>query len=333
MRNSKKKLYRTAGFTLLEAILVIAILSVIVGAVAPLFRTSVLGWEARDRRLELFQIARIAMDKMVREMKTSVEFSTVLSDEVDFLDGNGNSVEFKLDGNILERNGDELASPVSALTFTYYDREGDTTTAAADVYSAKIALTISDAEGKTGSVTMTSRAVVREDPLPAYTLAINEINYDPPGTGANERRREWVELYNYGADSVDMTNWQLSDSSNTDDLEMYPGETTMVVPAGGYAIITANDTTVYTYYSVAAGAINLEVDDNQIGNQLGNSGDTITISDPDGNTVDEVVFGDWAAADQTIERIDPETLPSEQSNWESSEVTGTYTPGSANTVT
>jgi hypothetical protein len=222
---------------------------------------------------------------------------------------------------------------VDSLGFTYYDKDGNTTTSAASVRLVKIAMTVSDSEGKVSPVTFNSQVTPRKD-FATTQLAINEINYNPPGGGANERQREWIELYNYGTSDIDLAGWQISDSSATDDLQQ--GNGTMIVPAGGYAIITANPTDVYTFYTVDPGAIRIQVDDSMIGNGLSDSSDTITILDSLGSSVDIVTYDDAWGADgdgDTLERKDETQLPSDSSNWEASSDTGTYTAGTTNTVT
>ncbi|MFQ5951834.1 MAG: lamin tail domain-containing protein [Candidatus Omnitrophota bacterium] len=327
------------GFTVLEIILVVLLLSMIVVAIAPFFRTTIEGWELKDRQLEVLQHGRVGMDRMVKTIKSAKQFSTADASFIAFTDADDTVIEFRLQGGILEeRQGgsgawDELSEPIDSLTFTYYDKNGDTTSSPPQVRSVKIALVVADAESKVSSVTFTSQVTPRKD-FASVQLAINEINYNAPGGGANERRREWVELYNYGTSDVDLTGWQISDSSQTDTLE--PGNGTMTIPAGGFAIITANPTDVYTYYSVDPGAIRIRVDDDRIGNTLSDSSETITILDSLGSSVDAVTYDDAWGGDgdgDTVERKDETSLPSDPSNWEASSDTATYTAGADNTVT
>lgn len=334
---SNQKSVTRKGFTTLEIILVVALLSLIVVAIAPFFRTTVAGWELKDRQLEILQNGRVGMDEMIKTIKTATGFDTVDADHIKFSDVNEDDVEFKLQNEVLQKKEtgtgwEALAEPVDSLTFTYYDKNGNVTSDSTQTRSVKIAMVISDSEGKVDSVTFNSQVTPRKD-FAVYSVAINEINYNPPQGGASERRNEWIELYNYGESEIDLTGWTISDSANTDNLET--GDGTMTISAGGYAIITANDTEVYDNYTVAESAIRLQVDDTTIGNGLGDNGDTITITDADGNNVDSVTYDeDWGGYGDgdTIERKDAESAPSEPSNWEASSETGTYTAGSANSV-
>ena len=317
----------------METIFVIALLSLVLLAFAPYFRTTLRSWELEDRRFEILQNARVGMDDMVRTIRTAVSFDTINSDDFEIEDGDGNNIEFKKTGNTLRKDNTALAEPIDDLTFTYYDSDGNTTTDENEVHLVKISMTISDSEGKVSPVTFNSYAVIRKDIAAAYELVINEINYNPPQSGVGERKNEWVELYNYGTTAIDLTGWTISDGVATDNLE--PGNGTMVIPAGGYAIITANDTEVYTNYSVDGSAIRLQVDDNTIGNGLGDNGDVITITDASSNDADSVTYDDGWGGDgdgDTIERIDETGDSNDPDNWEASSDHGGYTPGWANST-
>ena len=323
-------LCKKKGFTLLEALLIITILSVIVIAISPIFRTVVVGREEQDRRLELFQVGRVGLDEMVRNLKTATVFTKANASKVKFDDWNSDSIEYKKGGSALKKNNKILAKPINSLVFTYYDSDGDTTTAEEDVSSIKIAMTMTDSEGKTSPVTMEALVVVRQDPAAPIDVAINEINYNPPGKGANERKNEWVEIYNYGASAIDVNDWEIEGDS----ISGSAGTTT--IPAGGYGIIAAEPTQVYTNYApIGAGAVRLTVGDNAIGNGLNNNSETINLENDTGVEVDAVTYDDAWGGDgdgDTLERKDATTLPSDSSNWEASSDTSTYTCGSTNTT-
>jgi len=329
-------LKRRHGFTTLEIILVVALLSLLIAAVAPFFRTTIAGWELKDRQLEVLQTQRVGMDKMIRDLKSAVEFETANPTEVEFKDADENTIEYKLDGSVLERDGKSLVESVDRLSFTYYDIEGNVTTNADDVYSLKIAMTVSDTEDKVSPSILTSWVVMRKDPT-FYKLVINEINYNPPdfpqgrrGTVA-EKKVEWVEIYNYGTTQIDLDGWTIQDTNDTDQIKKDNG--TFIIGAGEYGLIAAKSHEVDDHYSVDEDAVRFKLNDQKIGNQLDDGGDTITIKDADGTSVDSVTYGNWATQGNTIERIDPEADSSQQSNWQASNLVGSYTPGSANTVT
>ncbi|MBU0571088.1 MAG: lamin tail domain-containing protein [Candidatus Omnitrophica bacterium] len=325
------------GFTTLEIVLVVALFALIVTTVVPLFKNLVGTWEAQDRKLEAVQISRVGLDKMIREFKTATAFTTAEPDKVEFKDWDDEDIEYELDGTELKREGDVLVGPVDNLHFTYYDNDGNETTDALCVYSVKVTMAVSDAEGKLSEpVTFTSRVTMRKDPTGSFALAITEINYNPPDflkkkKPVAEQKVEWIEVYNYGDTEIDMEDWTIEDMNDSDTIKKAVG--TFIIPAGGYGLIAAKNHEVDTYYTVDPGAARLELDDQAIGDELDDAGDTLTIKDADGRDVASVTYeGGWSTKGNTIERIDPESDPSEETNWEASDAHLTYTPGDENTV-
>lgn len=154
---------RKHGFTILEIILVVALLSLIVVAIVPYFRTTVAGWELKDRQLEVLQIGRMGMDEMTRKLKGATSFSKAEDDKVKFEDPNGNDIEYKFDNDKVKKNNKELIEPVNSLAFIYYDRDGAVTTEASDVRAILITLVVSDSDGKVDPVTLSSMVMVRKD--------------------------------------------------------------------------------------------------------------------------------------------------------------------------
>ena len=316
------------GFTILEMIVVVALLSLIVVATAPYFRTTVLSWETQDRNLEILQNGRVGIDEMTRAIKAAQSFVTIDSNDIKFKDNDNKDVRFSLVGNILKKGSTSLVEPVDSLTFSYYDSMGEEMTDETQVRLVKISMVVADSEGKVNPITFFSGVVLRKDKI-LYTLVINEINYNPPQTGLKEKENEWVEIYNYGTDNLDVAGWKIDNDS------ILAGNGTTVIPGGGYAIITAEPTEVYDNYTVDPDAIRLKVGDNKIGNGLANNSDTITIKDSDGNIVDSVSYDDSWGGDgdgDTIERKVAAGPSSEAANWEASSTTGSYTAGAENSV-
>ncbi len=95
----------------------------------------------------------------------------------------------------------------------------------------------------------------------------------PPSTTAgvvinefvSDNSTEWVELYNAGAESVDLTGWTLKDDDNN------PKTLSETIPADGYVVFTNS-------------------------RWLNNDGDTIYLNDTGGNSIDMVAYGDHGDA-------------------------------------
>lgn len=118
-------------------------------------------------------------------------------------------------------------------------------------------------------------------------IVINEIFYHayPQRIPFAERGEEWIELYNRGTGTVDLTGWRLSGGIGF-------SFTNHTLAAGAYLVIARDAAALSTNHPGA----------NIIGdfsNRLGNGGDLIVLEDAQGNPADEVRYydgGRWPAA-------------------------------------
>lgn len=123
-----RSLERGAGFTLLELTMVIVLLAIIAGATVPLMFKIIDGWGIARQQNDISESARLAMDRMIREIrqiKDTNSITTAGADIFQFVDTNNNTVRFDLVSNTLRRSQAgavyNLADNVTALSFTYYD--------------------------------------------------------------------------------------------------------------------------------------------------------------------------------------------------------------------
>ena len=126
----------------------------------------------------------------------------------------------------------------------------------------------------------TSSRDAANNPSRNTNIVINEIMYDPP---SDERSGEFIELYNRGATSVDLSGWRLAEGVSF----TIPAGTTLA--PDGYLVIAADA----AYMQSAYGAIPLV---GSFDGQLGNNGEVIRLEDQWGNLVDEVDYmpgGNW----------------------------------------
>ncbi len=115
-------------------------------------------------------------------------------------------------------------------------------------------------------------------------IRINEIMADP---SCSESYCEYVELYNNGVASVNVTGWKISDNNEEDSLE---GNSNDIIIAGNsFAIIVDSDSRVYNNFNVG-NVTWVYTDDSAIGNGLSNSGETLTLKDENNNTVDSISY-------------------------------------------
>jgi hypothetical protein len=111
----------------------------------------------------------------------------------------------------------------------------------------EIAATVVDPEGRGSPATYTTRAAIRHAPA---QILITEIMYDPPWSLGSSSTNQWVELYNASSQPIDVGGWLLwtqgeltPDALQVDAL--YTSAGTTVIPPGGYAIVTDQDSDLY----------------------------------------------------------------------------------------
>ncbi len=115
------------------------------------------------------------------------------------------------------------------------------------------------------------------DEIPTAELVITEVMANP----LEESTGEFIEIYNYGTTSVDMTGFKITDGDSTEELFSYSGGD-MVLGAGKYALILDPD--YAGEYSIPSGTLLLTTGDSAIGNGL-SVNDPVTLYGSDGSTV------------------------------------------------
>lgn len=127
--------------------------------------------------------------------------------------------------------------------------------------------------------------------LPAMahaSVSINEVMYNPQGTDSG---REWIEIYNDGA--VDVTivggsgkgSWRVVDSANHTIVDPAGGvgRGSLVVPAGGYLVVSTDPSTFVGEYSGSYSVVKSSL-------SLNNTGTTVSLVDGTGATVSSVTY-------------------------------------------
>ncbi len=172
----------------------------------------------------------------------------------------------------------------------------------------------------------------------AATPVINEIMYRPGASYPEDTGLEFIELHNPGDTPADLSGWAISSGVRY----TFPENTS--IPAGGYLVIAADldKLTTSTSLSGILGPWD---------GRLSNSGETVTLSDSSGTTIDTIRYadeGDWAVRTRdslggwswitqanggncSLERRNPYLSINSGQNWGSSATPG-GTPGAANTL-
>ena len=191
-------------------------------------------------------------------------------------------------------------------------------------------LTVSNVSDCAGNVIGTGNTLTFSIP-PAgaipdrFDIVINELFPDPsPVIGLPTG--EFVEVYNRSSKTFDLTGWKLSDPS---------GDGTIIsglLNPGEYLILTPTSSiTDYQAFGTTVGVTSFP--------SLNNTGDNISISDPNGFVVDRVVYSDtWyndlikADGGYTLERINPNDTCNQSANWSASNALAGGTPGIQNSI-
>ena len=99
-----------------------------------------------------------------------------------------------------------------------------------------------------------------------------EINEDAPGDDNENLNGEWVRFTNTGSADLDLTGWQVADESSS---HRYTFATLTLAPAASVTLYTGcgSDTAAERYWCNIGSAV------------WNNSGDTVFLRDPNGNTI------------------------------------------------
>lgn len=141
-------------------------------------------------------------------------------------------------------------------------------------------------------------------------IVINEIMYDLEGTDTD---REWIEIYNDGNETIDLSTYKLFESSTNHGLTL--GEGDKNIPANGYAILSSNKTKFKTDYPNFNGTIF------DTSFSLNNDGEALSIKDANLNVVDNYTYSSSLGANG-----DGKSLQKINNVWK----TGMPTPGALN---
>ena len=162
--------------------------------------------------------------------------------------------------------------------------------------------------------------------MPKEKVMMNEVMYNPAG---DDDHAEYIELVNLEEHAIDLTGWKITDNGTDEDTLAGYGDGTAVIEAGGYAVITDEDTNV----TLNENTTHLTTRDNAIASYgLSNEGETITLKDASGNVIDQLTYTPNMGGNGNGRSLEKKTPDQEntQDNWEESTMTG-GTPGGRNT--
>ena len=133
-----------AGYSLVELVMVIAIAGVVSLVPAQVLLDSMKVYSRTAPRIQAAYQSGLAVERMKRDFRDLASYdsiSVMTSSSLTFDDSDGTAA-YALSGSDLTRNGDLIASNVSALTLTYRDEDGANTTTATEIRLLEIDLTV-----------------------------------------------------------------------------------------------------------------------------------------------------------------------------------------------
>ena len=139
------------GFTLIETLMVILILSIIAFVSVPAIRQGIDAWVLCMSTNDLLDEGRLAMHRMVKELKLANNITEMTASAITFTrTGLADPVQFIWSANVLYRRvlstpvqNNILARDLSAFHFTYLRRDSQTLAASpADVWEIRIDFTV-----------------------------------------------------------------------------------------------------------------------------------------------------------------------------------------------
>ncbi len=144
----------------------------------------------------------------------------------------------------------------------------------------------------------------------AQSIAFSELNFNSDSTTTSG---DWVELYNYGSTSLDISGWYLKDD---DDLHLFQLPSNTVLQAGARLVLINDSTKFSQEYPFV---------NNYLGTftfKFGNDGDQVRLFDNNGSIKLFMQYADstpwYNAADgtgRTLENSNPSGDPNDPVNW------------------
>ena len=122
------------GFTMTELLIVAAILALILAGLLAVQMQGQQAYLIGSHRVEAQQNGRIALELMVRELRSATSVTAIPSaTDMTFVDGNGTTVRYALSGTVINRTAGGVSTPliggVTSFTLTYFsDYNGPTNT-------------------------------------------------------------------------------------------------------------------------------------------------------------------------------------------------------------
>ena len=204
----KKKLNNPEGVTFVELLIVLIIFSIILLMTIPFIRSIDTAWNLGDKRAEIMQNARIALDRMAKRIENSTEIISVTAAS----DANGMIVVRNYDdvstdtfsrntvSSTLDWNSAALADNITSLKFTCYESDCITqTTDPKEIKAIDMEIVVTDPNNDIAPMKFYTRSFKRTDEVVVGMVAYGE------GTVRTPRYRIWNgHTWSAEANALDM---------------------------------------------------------------------------------------------------------------------------------
>jgi len=152
---SELRTSNSKGFTLVEIVITIVLIGILSGIAAMIILQGVRAYSGEQSRSDVHYQARIAMERMTREIRSArlaSETGTVISGAITgnptssfiFTDLSGGTIRYSLSGADLMRTTGGmpvlLAQGITSLEFRHYDKAGAPTLTAANLWVVELGL-------------------------------------------------------------------------------------------------------------------------------------------------------------------------------------------------
>jgi prepilin-type N-terminal cleavage/methylation domain-containing protein len=136
------------GFTLAELLVVIAILGLMLAGLVSVQMQGQDTYLIGSRRVEAQQNARVALELMVRELRSAQSMTAIPSaTNMTFVDENGATIQYQLSGAVINRTTGGVTTPliggVRTLALTYFSAyDGSTNTGTTTAVAGSVTLVL-----------------------------------------------------------------------------------------------------------------------------------------------------------------------------------------------
>lgn len=146
--------------------------------------------------------------------------------------------------------------------------------------------------------------------LQVFSEGVSVVITEICPTGCGSKDHQWIEIYNAGSESVDLSDWKFFEAETNHGLKISASSTIqdMILESGAYAVIVQNDLIFFQDYP----DVSVVVLDSSWGT-LNKSGEEIGLKNVDGDVVELFTYKE--IEQHSLERIDVLKSAEEEINW------------------